>query len=360
MNRRFIRILLGCFFGGLPAVSFLSCTDWVYDNRDGCVECSEGIRIGFRYDYNLQEADMFSDLVDKVTVYIFDAEGRYMAQFSDENSGTSIPLAQRDYSMNIEGLPAGSYRFVALAGENPDATAPGVAEFVRSEPGSGGTWEDLSLALPTAGEPATVGGDGKPLEVLYHAMSTEPVVLAEGSSTRTELSLTRDTKYIGITLCETDGEKPIDVADYEFRITDRNSGLHYDNSVVEDKSVTYLPYAVWNTDGSPDDVNPSGGRMAHADFTTSRIIAHRSVSDDARLIVTRRDDPTTPVIDISLPGYLGQLRSHAELSRYDLQEFLDRANDFRLTFFLHGGSWQYVNISIDVLGWDMRVDNIGL
>ena len=66
------------------------------------------------------------------------------------------------------------------------------------------------------------------------------------------------------------------------------------------------------------------------------------------------------VIEVNLPDLLTRLSSYDETKRYTKQEFLDRGYDYDLTFFLSGGSWAYANVSIGVLGWSKRIQNVEL
>ena len=75
---------------------------------------------------------------------------------------------------------------------------------------------------------------------------------------------------------------------------------------------------------------------------------------------TLSEDTDHTVIEADLCNLLGQLRNYDETQRYSLQEFLDRGYDFRLTFFLQGGEWQYAEVSIGILGWSKRIQNVSL
>ena len=86
---------------------------------------------------------------------------------------------------------------------------------------------------------------------------------------------------------------------------------------------------------------------------TSRLIYHADMSRDAILSVTNRTTGDE-VIRVDLADFLSRLRTSADY-RYSAQEFLDRGYDYKLTFFLQGGSWKYVSIEISVLGWSRRI-----
>ena len=334
------------------------CTDWMYDDRTGC---EHGVWVSFKYDYNLQRADMFGEHVGGVTVYVFDDEGNFVTSRSESNTSESRPLAEPDYRMYLD-LPAGSYRFLALAQQNDHEASlnlPG-AKFRRAEIGEGDTMDDFSVTLDCAEsekEPGMleVAHGGLPLDTLWHGLNAEPLEVPSDRYVYQEIPLVRNTKYINVTLRDIDTPDYMDVADYDFRIYDSNRRLRYDNGVDESDDVLYTPFVTWNT------YDPSraqgAGTMAHADFMTSRIIKHDGIADDARLVVTNRETGNK-VIDVNLPDLLSRMANYDELHRYSAQEFLDRGYDYELSFFLSGGQWSYVNISIGVLGWTKRIQNI--
>ena len=63
---------------GVLAVATLlmvaSCDMWHTDTDD----CPIGIYVKFKYDYNLQRADMFNDHVGAVTLYVYDENGNFV------------------------------------------------------------------------------------------------------------------------------------------------------------------------------------------------------------------------------------------------------------------------------------------
>lgn len=105
MARRCSLLLAGCLL-------LASCTDWIYEDRTGC---EHGVYLSFRYDYNLQRADMFADHVGEVTVYVFDEAGRYVTRQRESNTASSAPLKVKDYRMYID-LPGRFLPFYSVGG----------------------------------------------------------------------------------------------------------------------------------------------------------------------------------------------------------------------------------------------------
>ncbi len=375
-----------CIAAAAAVLALLAGCSAMHTDRD---DCPFGLYVTFKYDYNLQRADMFNAHVGEVTLYIFDEDGQFVRSQTDANTDDDQPLECPCYKMHILGLPEGRYQFIALAGQNQYAQQllTDRAKFRRvSEPGVNVTdLEALEIVLDrqlrgqhTDGLPIhEVVHNDLPLDTLWHGIDLRGLEVSDLHATYDTISLVRDTKKINVTLREIDDPSTMDVADYQFRIIDRNTYLLYDNSLLEDHYALYTPHALWNSDDRSDSDSrsagdPAGhhgsspfggeysasrsgvGRIAHADFMTSRIIYHDDAADDAILEITHRDTGTEAV-RVDLPDMLSRLANYDDLHRYSRQEFLDRGYDYNLDFFLKGGQLKYVNISISVLSWSIRI-----
>ena len=345
-----------------------SCAQMHEDTDD----CPVGLYLTFTYDYNLERADLFPDHVGAVTVYIFDEAGRYVGKREEANAGDWRPLANPLYQMHITDLPDGKYQFLVLAGQksyDEQLTGPG-PKFVRTEPAPGDPMTALSVRLETSATDAghEVMNHGQPLDTLWHGMWTEPVEVKSTRPTYQNISLVRDTKKINVVLRELDDPTTMDVRHYDMRIDDRNTQICWDNSLDESLAVKYTPHAMWETydrtpatDGSGNPVGTATrqtdegavGKMAHADFMTSRILIHDNAADDATLSITN-NQTGVEVVRVNLPDLLSRLTTWEDAQRYSKQEFLDRGYDYQLDFFLKNDRLAYVYIRISVLGWAVR------
>lgn len=336
-------------------VGGLTACDYIHDDLE---PCPTGLYLDFKYDYNLQRADLFADHVGSVTAYLYDEEGRFLLARTESGEA----LRAKDYRMRLDLRP-GRYQYVAWAGQRPlreQADLPG-ARFRVNEPQAGDRREALGVRLdhaPIASESRldSIPHLGMPLDTLWHGASRGIVEVLPDSETIDTCSLTRDTKQINVVLRDLDQPGRVDVADYDFRIYDRNTDLGWDNAVDERTAVVYTPYATWNTEDKPVEAGDAAGpgRMAHADLMTSRILFHPEGKDDAVLSVCNRRTGVE-VIRVNLADLLSRLRTSADLYRYSPQEFLDRGYDYRLVFFLKGDRWEFVEVEISVLSWAKRI-----
>ena len=90
-------------FGTIVALGSMlsSCNDLMHDDLPSC---DMGVDLQFKYDYNVQRADMFNDHVGGVSVFIFDEQGNLVARQDAANEGKSQPLKDPNYAMRIDSL----------------------------------------------------------------------------------------------------------------------------------------------------------------------------------------------------------------------------------------------------------------
>ena len=351
--------------------------------EDDLPEC--GLDLYFRYDYNLERANMFPDHVGGLRAYVYDENGKFLTSQTEARTAASNPFKRDGYHMHF-ALPKGKYRVVAVAFQkdyNEALTTPG-AKFRYSEPAVGDDITNLRFDLEHYDN---AEADGRfavnayaPLDTLwvgmsgneltantYHAAPQAQLIEVQGDkgSSRDTISLVRDTKQINVTLRDIELPSDMDVNNYEFRILDRNASLLWNNVVEENTPLLYTPYNTWNTEdrsvssqstanvSTLADATSGAGRIAHADFMTSRILYHDNAADDAILSVTNRTTGIE-VIRVDLADLLSRLRTSADIYRYTPQQFLDRGYDYKLSFFLQGDRWRYVNVEISVLNWSVR------
>ena len=77
--------------------------------NEDLLECR--LFVKFKYDYNMEFADAFHSQVDKVELYVFDKDGKFLFKQAEEGS----TLGTGCYLMEVK-LPVGQYQFMAWAG----------------------------------------------------------------------------------------------------------------------------------------------------------------------------------------------------------------------------------------------------
>ncbi|MCM1313395.1 MAG: FimB/Mfa2 family fimbrial subunit [Bacteroides sp.] len=329
-------------------------------------DCPTGLYVSFKYDYNIPRSDMFRDHVGSVTLYVFDADGKFVRSYTEENNAAAdyFPLTDYAYRMHITDLPDGEYKFVALANQKryADTQTGRGAKYRRTSLSVGDDMERLSVKLDRMAGTRTVSTDhipfvdneGMPLDTLWHGMDLSPISVMSDEPTYETISLVRDTKMLTVSLHQIDSPADIDIEDYEMYIVDNNGWLSFDNSLHTDEDILYTPYNIWNTEFTNDDGTEVLQRTAHATLMFNRLMYYDEADKNAVLVV-RNKKTDKEVAAINLSDCLAQGRNADERWRYSRQEFLDREYNYKLDFFLKGDEWRYVDVSISVLSWSKRI-----
>lgn len=325
IQRKITRILALLFL--LPML--LACDSFIYDDT---TECYSGFHIRFKYDYNMKFADAFPKEVDRVNLFVFDEQGRFIT-FKTESGDA---LKDKNYSMTLDVQP-GTYHLVAWPGL--DDTSYSFTKSLESIE----TISDLQVMLNQA-ENKTSNQD---LRSLWHGEIKDAKVGNQYEDIT--ISLVKDTRRIRLVLQQMDGV-PITENDFRFEITDDNSLMNYDNSVIPNGTTTYLPYVSGHgTIGDIDIIS-----HVYTELHVGRLMANSG----ARLRVISNSENKV-IVDIPLIDYLLLTELEGHKDSMTTQEYLDRQDEYSLVFFL-GKDLSWLKIQIIVNGWTVRFNNQGL
>ena len=321
--------------------AFASCDNAIYDDEG---DCEVVHKIRFVYDLNLKWADAFPSEVNSVNLYVFDADGVFVKEYL----GRGEALSQPDYHMVLD-LPAGDYKFVAWCGlENEGATEE---SFTVPQPIPGVTTiNELTCRLNTQASQGTrSGGDAeieysdKQLHFLYHGyMDISLIDNRDGKEYTHTMYLTKNTNHVRVILQELSGEG-MDKEDYDFTIEDANGFMEYNNELRNSNVITYKPWWQDSDELGVGKNEPDGAiqyvRGVYADLTVGRMMAAHQ--DDMLLTIKRHNTQEiiahVPILQYALLSkkYYEAAYGHAMSD----QEFLDREDEYVLTFFLVNGKW---------------------
>ncbi len=323
-------------------LSLPSCESWVYDGEG---DCSVHYRIKFRYDKNLKWADAFANEVSSVHLYAFDKSGVLVWQREEKTD----PATAENYYMPLD-LPAGDYRLLAWCGLRNDGERE--ESFTVPEARVGETRiEQIQCALNRRRDES--GAYSKePLYRLFHG--TKDVTLPageDGGVYEYMMPLTKNTNHIRVILHHLSGED-VDASQFNFRIEDENGLMAHDNELLGDENITYHPWKQQTGEaglGKDDTRAIIHVKGAIADLTVGRMMeTHRK---KMFLTITNRQGRTVarvPVIDYAL---LAKDYYEEEYNRkMGDQEFLDREDDYVMTFFLDENN-MWINSQILIHSW---------
>lgn len=328
-----------CCAASLLLASMASCDSAIYDDLP---ECRTEHRLSFLYDYNMKFADAFPAEVRSIDVWAFDKSGKPVWKTSQSGDA----LRQKGFYVDIP-LQPGTYDFVAWGGlkENP-------AFSLNAD--SPSSMADLSVDLllkggTKAGEYTGLFCDSK-LSGLYHAMARDVEITYNPAADEVQdvtLDLMKDTKYVKVLLQNIDGTE-MRKEDFTTYITADNSELAYDNSVIPGTpEFRYEPWLV--TEGMVQTPDGEGAEITAvssilSEFSTSRLMT----AAKSRLVVERNTDGRR-IVDIPFIQYLllvkGNYRPMTD------QEYLDRQDDYSLTFFIDKNLTWYSRIGIYINSW---------
>lgn len=325
------------------AGAMASC-DSVLDHEEG--DCTVEYRVRFKYDYNMKYANAFANEVKTVTLYAFDNNGQFVYQKTEEGN----ILKADDYSMKVDVEP-GDYHLIAWAGLDDQSFAvplltPGVSDI-----------DELTVKANRISQTRANGENEnfvtKQLSSLWHGESVRSFTRS-GKQDIITIDLVKNTNTLRIVLNQMEGTE-INIDKFDFSVYDDNGLMNYDNRLLKDDLLTYKPYS--KNSGTTTRATENGEdtpiSVAVAQISVARLIAEKK----PMLRITNKVTEEV-VIQLPLIEYLKLLRMDQYTSMSD-QEYLDRQDEYSLTFFLDKDmSWLKTTIIIN--GWTIRLNDSDL
>lgn len=336
-----IRKLALCLTALVATVLTSSCDSFIYEDEG---DCDPYYKVRFVYDMNLKFADAFPQEVNSVTLYVADATTGAVV-WSKHESGQALRSA--DYVMDVD-VPPGNYTLLVWAGDGhrthfaiPEAQTHKAltCTMLRDHANDGSAYID------------------HPLDRLYHGkLEAQEFPASQGVHTYT-VPLVKNTNTVTVLLQHVSGE-PVDPELFDFTISDVNGLMDWDNSLMPDEEITYRAHTVSSGTASFDP-DPDGSRApvvefsaALAEHTVARLMDDHSNS--CRLTITNRQTGQT-VLSIPLIKYVLLVRDMYNRPM-DSQEYLDRQDQYSLTFFLDSGN-RWVQSHIYINSWKIVLRN---
>lgn len=328
----------------LTSIFFLQSCDMIKDESD-CYQSYNLVRLV--YDHNMKFADAFDSEVKAVTLLAFNSEtGRLVKRIDAPHSALN-----EDNELVLDVAP-GKYDIIVWGGEHPKSFAIATGTEGESQ------MQDFHCRMNRLDEQGTANVR-EDLAPLWHGQIDVELPYASPSKpNRITVPLKKDTNTFRVVLQHISGEA-VNCDDFDFTITDSNGWMNHDNSLREDVDITYHP---WYTFSGAVDINtnptPAPGSRSLpeafstrsalgaslAEFTTSRLLTDRKPI----LTVTNKKENkvvlSIPVIDYALlvKGFY-----HKDISD---QEYLDRQDEYNMTFFLDEGN-RWLSAVIIINDW---------
>ena len=335
--------------GMLAVFTFLlaSCDSEIYDYEG---DCTPKFKVGFRYDMNMKFVDAFSTEVKSVSLFVFDSNGKFVKSYES----TVDAMAANDYLLDVDLAP-GKYSLLAWCGLNDGLNSYDVPSLT---PGSS-TKQELknTLKRQSADGKAVVGE----IDQLYHGMVDAVFPDEEGVHTAI-VPLTKDTNRLKVILQNLSDNQSIKIDDFKVFVTAENGKMDYDNSLMADELLTYEPY--FSQVGSSEViVNTRAGEQGTYNLLMTEMNFARLVKNwntPYKLHIT--DAEGNNIITVSLIE-LFLLVKGKENQSMDDQEYLDREDDFNMTFFLYNNGSEeetgtFISAEIIINGWKVVLQDV--
>ena len=320
------------------ALSTSSCKEGFIYEGEG--DCGTYYNIEFKYDYNLKFADAFSREVKSVSLFVFDNSGKLVDMHTVDDAEA---IAADNFSIPLE-LPAGDYELLAWAGLMNEESFDLLADAKVGET----TKEQLQVKLKSA-----EGRVSEVLKPLFHGTMPLKVTSEPGTYTET-MSLVKDTNVVRIVLQQmSDG---IVAEQFRYEITADNGLLDWNNDVIADGMLTYQPWSVstGTADVAPDYGTSSVTRADEVSVAVAEFTVNRMIDGQSPILTIYNVEDDTKVLSIPVADYALLVKGNynAQMSN---QEYLDRQDEYNMTFFVHDGKW--VSSQIIINSWRVVLNN---
>lgn len=284
--------------------------------REDFAECKNSYDLRLVFDRNMLYTDAFASQVRSVDVKVFDSStGREVYSYADSGAA----LAQADYRVALP-IPPGTYDILCWAG-----MAEGDS-FGYALPAAD-MLQQHSMTLNTEN-----GVSGRRLNNLYHGL-TRGVTFVSGNSLGHDQAqtatvyLTKNTNRVCVMLHNLDGTE-LDESGFTFSITSGNALMNYDNTLDPAGRVTYRPWHVTPIMLESETKSEPVQSALAAEISMARLVP----DGNSRLDVYRIADGER-IISVPLERNLLLYKGEYHSMMSD-QEYLDRQDDYTITFIL--------------------------
>lgn len=324
----------------LSLILFTNCES-IYDQEG---DCSVRYYVEIQFTNNLMEVDAFSSKVPSVMLLVYDKDGQLVTTKTESGSA----LKREHYTMELDVEP-GTYDLVAWCGLEAND------HFLLNEGSSPTLLSDAKVRLMRERDESGALSRHQ-LNPLFHAIArdvTVPQAEGQGDVKVATMDLIKDTNTIRIILTHYNGEE-IDPDDFSFAITDNNGSMDFDNTLLDDETITYREW-------TKRDLPTVGDYLSRADAPITSVNTMIAEIDVARLLTSqnprltiRAKDREDDVLSLPITQLLLHAKGEAKRNMPD-QEYLDRQDEYNIVFFLSGDESWYTGLGIYINGWHMRI-----
>ena len=312
---------------------------------EGEGDCGVYYRIGFKYDYNIKFSDAFAHEVNSIALYIFDKDGILVEEIAVTDKDT---LSSGTFEIPLE-LKPGRYTLAALGGlmneESfnliPD-TKTGITKL-----------EELQVKMHRKYDTGGKAKVDEDLLSLYHGTMSLDVTDIPGTYKET-MTLMKNTNSVRILLQELSG-KNVEADKFIFEINDDNGLYDWDNTLLDDEMITY---SAWHQSTGRAEVDDNDVKsITSVSVALAELTIGRMRADDSPVLHVKNRETGKDIIRIPVADYALLVKGNYR-EEMDDQEYLDRQDEYTMTFFLNEGEW--VSSVIYINSWRVVLNNSDL
>lgn len=320
-----------------------SCVNGLIFEGEG--DCGIYYRIRFKYDYNIKFADAFAHEVSSVALYVFDEKGILVNQTATSDKQA---LSSGIFEIPLELMP-GNYTLLAWGGLMNEES---FALLAQTEVGKT-KLEELQLKMRRQYDADGKAKVSEDLLPLFHG--SMPLVVTDVPGTYTEtMSLMKNTNVIRILLHEISGQN-VDADKFIFEIKDNNGLYAWDNTLLDDEMITYSPWH--QSTGSAELEDPGFKAVTEINVALAELTIGRMRAGSSPVLHIKSRETGKDVFRIPIADYALLVKGNYRKNMSD-QEYLDRQDEYTMTFFLDEGEW--VSSVIYINSWRVVLNNTDL
>lgn len=305
--------------------------------------CDPSYYIQFVFDMNMDFADAFSKKVTSVDLYVFNAKtGDFVRKYSEAGD----ILKMDGYRMELTELLPGSYDFVAWCGlEENDGHF--------TVPASVKKLEEIGCTLTREHDSSGAATSNLNLYPLFHGKISASLPLDNNEHVY-NMPLVKDTNNINFSLQETGGNA-LDPNRFTISLIVDNGSMAYDNSLLQDEDIVYMPYrqasgsAGVDSSGRSRDGENSEDGVRH-DIVVAELSTARLIEGHNPQLVIYDNENEELVYSVPLVKWVLMLKSQSYGTMPD-QEYLDREDEYNVVLYINGEEPIYVATSIMINSW---------
>lgn len=320
-----------------------SCINGLIFEGEG--DCGIYYRIRFKYDYNIKFADAFAHEVSSVALYVFDEKGILVNQTATSDKQA---LSSGRFEIPLELMP-GNYTLLAWGGLMNEES---FALLAQTEVGKT-KLEELQLKMRRQYDADGKAKVSEDLLPLFHGSMPLDVTDVPGTYTET-MFLMKNTNVIRILLHEISGQN-VDADKFVFEIKDNNGLYAWDNTLLDDEMITYLPWH--QSTGSAELEDPGFKAVTEINVALAELTIGRMRAGNSPVLHIKSRETGKDVFRIPIADYALLVKGNYRKNISD-QEYLDRQDEYTMTFFLDEGEW--VSSVIYINSWRVVLNNTDL